>query len=251
MLEGQLGCKLFKRGARGIELTEEGLELKIHAVNVETQINIGHKRLRGRDTDIEGPLRLSMIDALANGLLEDLAAFQDVYPKIDLQIDIDYDLTDLASVETDMVMRFSKNPPQDLVGRKLASCTTALYSSRTFCDRHALDTDEPTGGHWIGYRLASGPPKWVRESRFADLPFRTEMKSIWLQFQACRTGMGIAELPCFLAEPETGLTRLTAPLHRKRYQLWLLKHPDLRSNKRTPSFFRVYWRQAAEEETPV
>ena len=45
---------------------------------------------------------------------------------------------------------------------------------------------------------------------------------------AARAGMGLAPLPCLLADPEPGLRRVMPPIPEMTTNLWLLTHPDLR-----------------------
>lgn len=44
--------------------------------------------------------------------------------------------------------------------------------------------------------------------------------------------MGLALIPCFLADPEPGLHRIGPMTLSPRFDLWLLKHNDLRANAR-------------------
>lgn len=80
-----------------------------------------------------------MVDALASHLvMPDLADFSETYPEIELELDITYDAADLARRETDLALRFAQNPPEELIGRKLATCGTAPYATQDYVDRHGL-----------------------------------------------------------------------------------------------------------------
>ncbi|MBZ9605133.1 hypothetical protein LB462_25225 [Phyllobacterium sp. KW56] len=48
-----------------------------------------------------------------------------------------------------------------------------------------------------------------------------------------RAGMGVAALPCYLADPDPELRRVGSPLPDMEVSLWLLTHPDLRRVART------------------
>ena len=45
---------------------------------------------------------------------------------------------------------------------------------------------------------------------------------------AAHAGMGVAALPCYVADPDPALRRLHSPLADMAASLWLLTHPDLR-----------------------
>lgn len=53
---------------------------------------------------------------------------------------------------------------------------------------------------------------------------------------AIRQGAGVAVLPCYLAEPDEQLVRLTPPIAELATPLWLLIHPDLRRVSRMRIF---------------
>jgi len=58
-----------------------------------------------------------------------------------------------------------------------------------------------------------------------------------------RQGLGAAALPCYLADADAGLRRLTPPLPEMATSLWLLTHPDLRRVARVRAFaaFAATW----------
>jgi DNA-binding transcriptional LysR family regulator len=45
---------------------------------------------------------------------------------------------------------------------------------------------------------------------------------------AIRSGMGLAVLPCYLADGDPDIIQLTEPIPELEYGLWFLMHPDLR-----------------------
>ncbi|MEE3118293.1 MAG: LysR substrate-binding domain-containing protein, partial [Pseudomonadota bacterium] len=45
---------------------------------------------------------------------------------------------------------------------------------------------------------------------------------------AIRAGMGLAVLPCYLADNDPEIVQLTDPIPELEYGLWFLMHPDLR-----------------------
>jgi DNA-binding transcriptional LysR family regulator len=59
----------------------------------------------------------------------------------------------------------------------------------------------------------------------------------WLsQLAAARAGVGLAALPCFLADPTPELIRVLPPEPALAGELWLLTHPDLRRTARVRAF---------------
>jgi DNA-binding transcriptional LysR family regulator len=63
--------------------------------------------------------------------------------------------------------------------------------------------------------------------------------SLVTQLQAARAGLGLAVLPCYLADPEDDLERLFPPLEHLARELWIVTHDDLRGTARVRAFLTV------------
>ena len=56
---------------------------------------------------------------------------------------------------------------------------------------------------------------------------------------AAKAGIGIAVLPCYLADAEPGLSRVVPPIPALQRELWLITHEDLRDTARVRAFFAL------------
>ena len=67
---------------------------------------------------------------------------------------------------------------------------------------------------------------------------------------AARQGLGVAALPCYLADRDPRLVRLTEPMTEMASALWLLTHPDLRRVARVRAFvaFTSSWMDERKPE---
>lgn len=230
--EQRLKVRLFDRLPSGFVLTATGEELLRLADDIESTVIEVDRKVFGQETVLAGRIKLSMVDSLATHLLmPDLVEFTDTYPDIELEIDVTYNTADLARRETDLALRFSQNPPEALIGRKLVSCGSAPYATDAYIDRHKLKT-KPEGGKWVGYRAGAATPAWIRKSAFPDLPLHGQILNMNVQFEACKSSMGIAMLPCFMGDTDPILQRIGEVTFSPRMDLWLLKHSDLRANAR-------------------
>lgn len=230
--EQRLKVRLFDRLPSGFVLTATGEELLRLADDIESTVIEVDRKVFGQETVLAGRIKLSMVDSLATHLLmPDLVEFTDTYPDIELEIDVTYNTADLARRETDLALRFAQNPPDALIGRKLVSCGSAPYATDAYIDRHKLKT-KPEGGKWIGYRAGAATPAWIRKSAFPDLPLHGQILNMNVQFEACKSSMGIAMLPCFMGDTDPILQRIGEVTFSPRMDLWLLKHSDLRANAR-------------------
>ncbi len=220
-LEGRLGLKLFDRRADGLHATSEADELLGAAEEVERAMLAMSRKAQAVDPELRGPVRVTVPAVVASDLLmPDLVAFTRRWPEIDLEIEGSYGLTSLAERRADVAIRFMPHgtaPHEGLTGRLVATAYMAAYGH---------------GDCWIGQRGGAFDAQWVRESDFPDLPVRGAVLDGEIQRSACAAGMGLAMLPCFLAEPL--LPRRSEP--KPGLDIWVLVHPDLRRNPRLRVF---------------
>jgi DNA-binding transcriptional LysR family regulator len=76
--------------------------------------------------------------------------------------------------------------------------------------------------------------------------FRTA--SLVNQSVAARAGMGLALLPCYLADADPGLVRaLAEPVAEIEGELWIVTHADLKGTTRVRAFFEAVGEGLARE----
>lgn len=240
-MEQKLAVRLFDRLPSGYVVTPVGEDMLKVAEHVETELGGLERRILGHDHKLVGRIKVTMVDALAVGLLmPHLSEFTEKYPEIDLEIDVTYDAADLSNREADVALRFAQNPPELLIGRRLLTCATAAYATGDYLDRHDLDNPDSLDNwgraRWIGFGPQRPQPDWVKKSLFPTLPVKGQLVSLMVQLEACKNGMGIGMLPCFLADPDPNLHRLSSPVQVPNFDLWLLTHPDTRTNARIRVF---------------
>ncbi|PCI88111.1 MAG: hypothetical protein COB24_03175 [Hyphomicrobiales bacterium] len=69
-----------------------------------------------------------------------------------------------------------------------------------------------------------------------NIAIKGQIVNLLVQLEACKAGMGISILPCFLGTGEPSLTRLSEPKPDPKFELWLLTHKDVRTNMRIRVF---------------
>lgn len=238
-LEKDLSSRLFDRDVSGYRLTGAGEALLSQAVRAEDALLAAERQLQGRDAQLSGEIVLTTSDLIAQHLImDDLVEFTRCFPNIDLNILLSYDLYDLGRREADVAIRFigsGRRPPEDLVGRKLATTFSCYYASERYLAEHDPHADD-TRARWIGWSDNTQFPDWVRASPFPDLPARGKINNAVLQGEAARQGMGLATLPCFMGDSIAGLKRVANCKPYANYDIWLLSHPDLRDAAKLRTF---------------
>ena len=238
-LEQDLGARLFDRDVRGYRLTAAGETLLSSAVRAEDALLAAERQLHARDAELRGEICLTTSDVIANHLImPDLVRFTRLYPDIDLNILVSYDVFDLSRREADVALRFMKvggHPPQDLVGRKLVTAASCYYASDQYLTEHD-PWQKDSSARWIGWGDGERYPAWVRSSPLPHLPAYGLLNNAMVQAEAARFGMGLAVLPCFVGDAVAGLRRVPRCEPYANYELWMLSHPDLRDTARLRTF---------------
>lgn len=234
--EKKLGVRLFERLPTGYILTSAGEDMLGSAERIEDEVASLNRNLIGRDTQLNGTLRVTMPAALATHLLmPDFAAFGAKYPRIELEFAVSSEEFNLSKREADVAIRITDNPPEFLVGRNITKISKAIYASEDYLARHDPE-NHPESLNWIGWEDSEAFPQWVKNSRFSKAPIHHQTNDLLVQLEAARSGMGLAILPCFMADPVAGLRRLSIYSADFCGDIWILTHKDLRSTARVRTF---------------
>ena len=237
-LETSLGTKLFNRNVSGYQLTEDGQALSYYAKEAEEAMKGAEQLLLGKDAKFSGNIHLTTPDVIANKLLmPELADFTRQYPEIDLNITVSSGNLDLSQYEADIAIRFIEKgnmPPERLVGRKLTDVATCFYATPSYLAKHDI-TASDTDARWIGWTKETFP-SWVQHSPYPDIPCVHHFNQGLLHLEAVKAGIGMARLPCFIAELCSELVRLPNATPKLDYEVWLLSHPDYREVARLRCF---------------
>ncbi|MBI1493606.1 LysR family transcriptional regulator [Halocynthiibacter styelae] len=225
--EEALGARLFDRLASGYVLTEAGREAILIAENMEAQGHQLERQMDARDTRIAGPLTVTapqmMVDRVLGPVLK---SFITTYPDVDLKLRAGNDALNLAARQADVALRVSPDPPDSLIGRRVAEQRYGIYAAP---DLIAADR----GGRldWISFQSWPGPPKEFLALR-PDLTTRLVVDDIHAALSAARAGIGATRLACIIGDDEPGLERLPDVPLFPYMPVWLLTHADLRNQPR-------------------
>jgi len=234
--EKKLGVRLFKRLPSGYVLTSAGEEMVGAAERIEDEVATLDRSVIGRDTQLNGALRVTMPAGLATHLLmSDFSTFSQEYPGIELEFAVSSEEFNLSKREADVAIRITNNPPEYLVGRSVTKIAKAVYASKDYLARHDPE-NHPELLHWIGWEdNEHHHPQWVKDSGFPKSPIHHQANDVLVQLEAARAGMGLSVIPCFLADPIENLRRLSSPIIHCG-DIWILTHKDLRDTARVRTF---------------
>lgn len=232
VLEKQLGIRLFDRLSQGYVPTEASEKVFQLAYQMEDGVNEMERQIIGKDTKLTGEIKLGISQAMATPFwMTIFKSLMDKYPELELELLITDDLNDLNKREADIVIRATNNPPENLIGRKLALYHVAAYASPEYLKTHDI-TKQPSECHWIGWNDYSSFPEWVLRSQYPHIPVRGRINNHIGQVSAAIAGLGIAMLGCTSGDSEPLLRRVPPGIPEPRKDIWVLTHKDLLATTR-------------------
>jgi len=231
-LEATLGARLFERTPDGYVLTVAGETFLPRAERMEEEGLAAVREVAGHEVRLAGTVRLTSPETFGSRFLASrLAGFQRRYPDIHLELVADNRALSLSRREADVALRLARPVQPLLVTRQLAEVASALYASESYLSEHGKPRPPDLSGHrLIGFDETFQPEaemRWLaRNARGAREVFKSN--SPQAQLEAAASGLGLALLPCYLADPVPGLVRLLPASKGVVRGLWLVLHQDLR-----------------------
>ncbi|MGO4574016.1 LysR family transcriptional regulator [Microvirga sp. 2TAF3] len=240
-MEEGLGVKLFERHRTGYVLTPAGEEMTALAEHMEENVASFTRKLAGQAVAPAGELRVTTNDTLLVHLLTPIfARFITVCPEMRLDVVLANQALNLSKRDADVAIRATDNPPETLVGRRVATIAWAIYGRTVDFPQpdEVADTPALYQRPWValGDNLAT-----LKAARFVRDRVPTEqivykVNTVLGLAEAIEVGTGIGPLPCFIADANPSLVRLSAINPDFGAGLWLLTHPDLRQSARVRAF---------------
>ncbi len=246
--ERALQTRLFIRDPQGYRPTDAGRIFLATAEQIEGRVQALVTATTEEAESVSGPVRITSVDAvLSDWLVPRLPGLLARYPDVEIKAIPDNNVLSFTRSEADLAIRVAR-PQEDaaLKMRRIGSVAMAVYGVAAL----KVASRKRWGQlPWLAFNedLADTAEMiWMaRTVPSARTPLRCS--SMDTLIRACEAGIGLALLPCFVAE-QRALVRFSAgpELHR---DLWLLSHRDAGNIRR----FRVVadWIAAtAREDAP-
>jgi len=235
-IERNLGARLFRRTRKGFELTAGGAELFEAVARVEEMLAEADSGVLGRDQSVSGSVRFTSTETFINGYLgRHVWEFLRENNGVEMQLICTDSTLSLGRGEADLAIRFTENPPDTLIGRRLGTVAYAIYAAAGPAgDR--FSHGERSRWEWIGMhteafnRIVFGTfsPSSRLKHRVDSVPTMCAM---------VRAGLGVSILPCYIADPDPGLRRIDpTPLIDSRFDMWIVYHSNARRTRRLRMF---------------
>ena len=218
------GPTLFDRLPEGLRLNAAGEALLPAAEQLESAALALERRRAAGSAALSGTVRVSVGEWAAIFLARSLpdSSPRALPPGITLELVESRETANLARREADLAVRH--HPPQgggNLYVAKLGTFGCAVYRRRA-----------STSDAWVTYteEQAHYPTaRWVQERlRESGGAVALRASGMPMQLAAIRAGAGRGILPCFVADEDPLLERLTPPIPEIAAEYWVIVHRDLR-----------------------
>jgi len=236
LLEKRLGVTLLQRTPDGFDVTSAGEAILRRCVAMENAALDLERAAAGRDSLAVGSIRLTATEALAQRVIAPaIAELHKTHPDLRVDLAAGVRSLDIARREADLAVRVGRPSGSGLVCRKLGEVGYSLYASRSYlAERRTPQRGEGLAGHdlitFTGAPAASSPFFMNESLDEARIALRCDNPLI--QLQAAATGIGIAELACFLGDDCADLVRVWPGEPPALRSVWLVLHKDLRRSAR-------------------
>ncbi|MFV3326878.1 LysR family transcriptional regulator [Pseudomonas sp. NY15372] len=238
-LEALLGVALFDRRRARYVATTAGAELIVVAERMEQEVVSVTRRISSDTQGHDGDLRITTSDALLLDFLTPvIASFQRANPRIRIEVLVGNQPLNLTRGDSDIALRATLAPPENLFGRKVATIAWAVYGCNGDCADTMPDPEALWAKQWVSFSHGLSGLKafeFVRANVSEPrIVYRSD--SVAGVAAAIAAGIGIGLLPCMHGDLVPELKRLS-PVQPEVYdELWVLTHPDMRKSDRVYAF---------------
>lgn len=219
-LEAALGQRLLLRTTRRLTLTDFGMEFLEHCRRVAEEVAATRDFVLSQEERPRGRLRVSMPAEYAKHYSRAFATFIEVYPEIQLDLDLTSRRVDLIGERFDLAVRMGQlDDDSTLAARKIDEQSIGLYASPIYLALHpAPEHPDDLAQHEavrlmsargtaIVWKLLRGKTVWE-----GTPPGRIMLNSMDTIMQLLLDGAGIGALPDRYTAEEVRMKRLVRVL---------------------------------------
>jgi DNA-binding transcriptional LysR family regulator len=245
-LESDLGVPLFHRHARGLILTEQGEELFRAAADVLIKLEAVRSRLTDSSEKPSGMLRITTTVGLGSTWLTPrLHEFTELYPSINLHLILDDQELDLAMRQADVAIRLRQPTQPDLIQRRLFTVHMHLFASPAYLKRYGQPKSIADLDMHRIVTFGTPVPSYLKDLNWLETAGRTsdnprdpavKINNIFAMKNAVMRGIGIAMLPNYMVEADSGLVHVLPDEQVPSFASYFVYPAELKNSARVHVF---------------
>ena len=253
-LEKELKCTLLTRGPRGHSLTATGKRL----LDAASRMELAHEELSDRHgtAATAGRVRISTSEGFGTAILSPaVPALIAQRPTVEIEIVANPGYLSPALREVDLAITLAAPQDKRLAVERLTDYQLGLYAANSYVLKNQLpkkaeDLRKQTLIGYIDDLLYANELRYLDEIA-NDLNPAVSSSSIRSQLEMVRAGVGIAVLPCFMAEAvEPRLTRLLGGTVSVTRTFWMSARRDVQQTSRVKRV-RNWVQQTVAKQKPL
>jgi DNA-binding transcriptional LysR family regulator len=204
-VESWLQQRLLHRTTRKVSLTLAGEETLRRCEWILHETAELEARALYQSQNLSGTIRISSPIGLAQGLLLDVINdFTKINPDVTIDILASDSFSQLVDERIDIALRYTTQPDENLIARKLMAIDSVVCASPTYLKSHS-SPNEPNDLREHNCFIHMGGATWdfIRDNHHYSVVVKGNIKAnnlVTLARSAIR-GTGIVRLPCDLANP--------------------------------------------------
>jgi DNA-binding transcriptional LysR family regulator len=163
-LERRLGARLLNRTTRRQSLTEIGTAYYAQCLDILGRIEAAEADARELRSRPAGRLRISAPITLgAHLLIPAFAEYLREYAEVEIELQLNDRMVDLADEGFDASFRFGKLPDSGLIARPLRTLTRVVCASPTYLARHGMPQkpEDPAHHHCLAFHYINPERDWL------------------------------------------------------------------------------------------
>ncbi|HMS04451.1 MAG TPA: LysR substrate-binding domain-containing protein [Burkholderiaceae bacterium] len=211
-LEERLGVRLLMRTTRQVRLTEVGKRYFDQCRQALTQLSEAEREASGQQLKPTGLVRMSLPTSYGHHrVLPLLPAFSNLYPGIEIELQLSNRNVDFAEESFDLAIRGRAPPDSSLVARKLEDAALLVVAAPSYLARHRAPSVPPdlATHECIQFVLPSSGQivPWLlqQDGQVVDWPTQGRLRcadDILGQVTLARAGAGLVQTYRFLVEAD-------------------------------------------------
>src|SRR5262245_25037711 len=241
-LEQAVGAQLFTRSQSGLSPTDLAVELHPYATALASTTAALLRAASGKTNEIAGTVRVSASEVVAVEVIPPiLAALQDRYPALRIELSASDEVEDLLHRESDIAVRMAEPSQSALVVRRIGGIPVGLFAHRRYVQRYGTPK---TVGDLADHRIIGFDRKTAyiramtkRHPLFANLTYALRTDSNLAQLAAIRAGAGIGICQTALAADDPDLVRILPRAFDTALETFVAMHENLRASLRCRAVF--------------
>ncbi len=246
--EATLQTRLFIRTSSGYQATAAGLTFLESAQAIYEHIHQMLDNTQHTAQSVSGSVRITSVDFIFSlWLVKHMTAFKQQHPQLNLELLNDNRDLSFSQSEADIAIRLAR-PERDaaLFMRKMGEMGWAVYAH---AEHPPMSAEHWPQQAWLSYTddLAHVPEmRWLQQLNLLEQPL-LQSSHLETLMNACKHGVGLAVLPCMLAN-EAGLKQLSdGPVVFR--EIWLLSHRQTSQLARFEAVYNWLLEQFANNST--